>query len=343
MTTRQSWDDRIAELTAFIETNGRPPSRLGTPEARSLQAWLTAQRRSLRSGSLSKSQAEAITKLCPAFPLRPFEASVAELEEFHANHGRLPRNSKTADVHEHRMATFLIQQVRTMFRKGLLGPEMMDRLGRVPGALEVRIVQDQESILQELTGYSKTHGHLPPLGGSGNADENRLASWMRNNTRGSALEKHGKLRDRHIAILAIIDRYPKRSEALEEGRMKELEAFVRKNGHRPSFARTCTPTEQKLAIWLRTHETSTDPRMVAAAKAPSRTDVEWQANFTLLSRYASSHDGRLPTGWPEGRIFSWLTIQRREYRRGKMSAARLEKLLTIDGVIPGKTLLAEAA
>lgn len=343
MTARPSWNDRYQELANHIGSTGRVPSQLGTAAERSLHSWLKAQRIKIKNGDLPKERTELLERLGAVAFQRPFADSVAALEAFYATHGRLPRNSKSADEHEQRLAIFLIQHVRTSFRKGLLSPEMTERLQATPGVLEVRTVQDQDSILQELAEYAKTNGHLPPLGGSGTRDENRLASWMRNNSRGSALAKTGKLRDRHLAVLALIDEYPTRSEALEEGRLKELAAFVKARGHRPSMGGTIYAEERSLGTWMHLHQTSPDPRMVAALKAPTRADVEWDAIFTMLARYAASHGGRLPGNWHEGRLFSWLTIQRREYRRGKMTAARLEKLLTIDGVIPRKTLLADAA
>jgi hypothetical protein len=343
LTTRPSWDERRTHLASWIEKNGRQPSQLSTDkEERSLYSWLGAQRQKLRNGGLSAEQAEALTGLSPS-PYKPITVRVADLEAFHAEHGRLPSESTTADNCELQLASYLIHRLRPMYRNGQLTPEMVERLRLVPGTLDIRRVEDQDDVLQELTDYAETTGHLPPLGGSGTPQENRLASWMRNNTRGSAMDKAGRLRERHIAILAIIDKYPTRSEALEEGRLKELADFVAKHGHRPSISPQSGPAERSLAAWFNNHQTSPDPRVAAALKMPSRVDAEWQANFNKLANYAAAHDGRLPGNWNEGRIFSWLTIQRREYRRGKMSPERLEKLLTIDGVIPGKTLLADAA
>lgn len=343
MTTRPSWDDRFNHLTSWIEKNGRQPSQLGADkEERGLYSWLSTQRRKLRTGELSSEQAGAITQLSPSTH-KPMEVRVAELEAFHSEHGRLPRESTTADEQELQLASFLIHRLRPTFRKGLLAPDLVERLERVPGALDIRSVQDQETILQELTDYARDHGHLPPTGGRGNPEENRLASWMRNNSRGRVVDKPGRLRDRHVAILALIDAYPTRSEAMDEGRLRELAAFVTKHGHRPSFSPRSDTAERSLAAWLNAHQTSPDPRMVAALKMPTRVDAEWKANFDRLANYAAAHDGRLPGSWHEGRIFSWLTVQRREFRRGKLTADRLEKLLTIDGVIPGRTLLADAA
>lgn len=343
MTTRPSWDDRYSHLSAWIEEHGRQPGQLSSDkEERSLYSWLGTQRRKMRDGQLSSDRTEAITQLSPSSH-KPIALRVADLKAFHAEHGRLPSESTTADEQELQLATFLIHRLRPMYRKGALSADLVERLQAVPGALDIRTIQDQDDVLQELSDYAQTHGHLPPLGGSGTPHENRLASWMRNNIRGLASDKSGRLRERHIAILALIDSYPTRSEALEEGRLAELAAFVAKHGHRPSISPRTEPSERALAAWFTNHQTSPDPRMVEALKLPTRVDAEWQANFDVLANYAAAHDGRLPGNWHEGRVFSWLTIQRREYRRGKLSAARLEKLLTIDGVIPGKTVLAAAA
>lgn len=343
MTPRPSWDERCAKLSSWIEKHGRQPSQLSTDkDERSLYSWLGSQRQKLRNGELSASQAEALTSSFPS-PYKTIEVRLAELEAFHAEHGRLPSESTTADESELQLASYLIHRLRPMHRKGQIAPDMVERLRLVPGSLDIRSIEDQDDVLRELDEYAQAAGHLPPLGGSGTPQENRLASWMRNNTRGSAMEKTDRLRDRHIAILAIIDKYPTRSEALEEGRLQELAAFIAKHGCQPSISPRSSTAERGLASWFTQHQTSPDPRMKAALEAPTKVDAEWQSNFEALANYAAAHDGRLPGNWHEGRIFSWLTIQRREYRRGKLAAERLEKLLTIDGVIPGKTLLAEAA
>jgi hypothetical protein len=343
LTTRPSWGDRFNHLTSWIEKNGRQPSQLGADkEERGLYSWLSTQRRKLQAGELSADQTGALTLLSPSTH-KPMEVRVAELEAFHLEHGRLPRESTTAAERELQLASFLIHRLRPTFRKGLLAPELVDRLERVPGALEIRSVQDQETILQELTDYARDHGHLPPTGGRGTPEENRLASWMRNNSRGRVMDKTGRLRDRHIAILDLIDEYPTRSEAMDEGRLRELAAFVAKHRHRPSFSPRSDTAERSLAAWFTAHQTSPDPRMVEALKMPTRVDAEWLANFNRLANYAAAHDGRLPGSWHEGKVFSWLTVQRREFRRGKLSAERTEKLATIEGAIPGRSSLADAA
>lgn len=323
-TTRPSWDDRCLELASWFEEHGRNPSQL------------SEERAELLGLAVPSHDPAAATK-------RPFEQRLDELEAFYAEHRRLPRKSNTADAHERRLAGFLIQQLRTAVRTGVLSAEYLNRAEKIPGAIEIRTVQNQDDILNELAGYTARNGTLPPLGGSGTPEENRLANWMRNNTRGSLEEKTPRLQERHKAILNLMTKFPAKSDALEAARLQELEEFITAHGRRPSIHKEADPEERRLAIWLANHQDNQDPRVVAALQTPSRVELQWEQNFQALANYAASHDGRPPGSWHEGRIFSWLTIQRREYRKGKMSPERLAKLLTIDGVIPGKTVIADAA
>jgi hypothetical protein len=83
-------------------------------------------------------------------------------------------------------------------------------------------------------------------------------------------------------------------------------------------------------------------RLKAVLACPNLVEYRWRWNFAALASYASAHGGDLPTSWDQS-IFTWLTVQRREYRKGKLNAERESILRTLPGVLPKLPALAEAA
>lgn len=334
------WDATFNELEEFATHHGRLPSQMGGPDQKRLYAWVGTQRAVFNEGKLRRKRFRRLSSIPGA--LEPtngtMEDRLQELDTFFQEHGRLPRKSNQADEPELRLAGFLIHQLRPAIRNETLHDELLARAQQIPGVADIRLVLDQEMILEQLTRYAQEHGHLPPRSG-GNSEEQRLAAWMANNSRGVAEAKTPNLRARHEAILALVERFPNKMAANFEQSLINAEEFVIKNGHRPS-------TGNAGANWLAgarkqlddgTLSESQKDRLRAVLGAPSKLDYEWEQNFLQLRQYASSHDGRLPGTWGEGKVFSWLTVQRRQFRAGKLSAGRLAKLLTIEGVIPQTT------
>lgn len=214
--TYKKWEDRCAELATWVrDNNGQPPSALsGNADERSLYVWLSEARRRAASGAQTPERTtmfEAATSgLRSATRTR---VRIEQLAAFQARTGRLPKSTAPLGSEERDLATALIQGIRPRLRKGLLKPEHVEALGRIPGAAEIRLVPDQDDTMEELAEYAENHGHMPPLGGRGTATENRLADWWRNNTRGDAAAKTPRLRDRHLALLALEDTYPTKSAA----------------------------------------------------------------------------------------------------------------------------------
>jgi hypothetical protein len=267
------------------------------------------------------------------------EDRLEELEAFFREHGRLPKKSRNAEDSELKLAGFLIHQVRPAIRSGSLSPVLLSRAHAIPRVAEIRVVTDQDEILEKLARYADDHGHLPPRSG-GSSAEQKLATWMANNSRGDAGIKTPKLRARHEAIQDLIERFPSKVEFNFERALTQVEAFVQDHGHKPASG-------QAGASWLSggrklldegTLSEDQESRLRAVLAAHSKVDHEWERSFQELKEYATVHSGRLPGSWGDGKVFSWLTAQRRQYRAGKISAERLAKLFTIHGVLPETTI-----
>jgi hypothetical protein len=308
-------------------------------------------RRQVRAGQRTAAEAERLESVITgvAFAVST-TARIQMIADFHARHGRLPLSTAPAGSEERELADALIQGIRPRLARGTIRAEDLAALSRIPGAAVVRTVPDQDDTLAEMTAYVESHGHLPPKGGSGTPDENRLATWWRNNTRGTPESKTPGLRARHEALLELEANYPSKADAIFVTNLRQAEAFVAATGHLPSTGSKASAEERRLAGWLARY-LAAEPvdlpeelqiRLRALAAAPTRVELEWDANLAAVANYAASHAGRLPSNWHEDPLFSWLTVQRRAYRRGKMSEARLQKLLTVPGVITSALAAAAA-
>lgn len=346
-----TWEDRCEHLAKWVESNGRTPSQMSDEAIeRSCYNWLTINRKKLKAGKLTPEQEKRFRALPVSDVARnTMDDRMDELERFFADHRRLPRTT-AVDSGEKSLATFLTANLRAKIKKGVLRQELLERARAIPGVVDFSLIPDQEQTLEELSEYAARHGHLPPFGVSDNKQEYRLSSWVRNNTRGRPEDKTPALRARHEAILGLMERYP---AAVEDARerliqrreqlLAELEGFAKEHQHLPSNTRGKDEESLRLSAALAAFRSDLEAgklssedqiRVKALLGYPSYRDHEWQTNFEALLQYASVHDGRLPGTWADGKLFSWLTFQRRQYRKGTLSQQRLERLQAVDGVIP---------
>lgn len=346
-----TWEDRCEHLAKWVESNGRTPSQMSDEAIeRSCYNWLTINRKNLKAGKLTPDQEKRFRALPVSDVARnTMEDRMDELERFFADHQRLPRTT-ALDSKEKSLATFLTAKLRAKIKKSSLSQELLERAQAVPGVVDFSLVPDQEKTLEELSEYAARHGHLPPFGVSDNRQEYRLSTWIRNNTKGRPEDKTPALRARHEAILDLMERYPAAVENARERLilrreqlLTELENFAKEHRHLPSSTRGTDEESLRLSAALTAFRgdleagklSSEDQiRVKAVLGYPSYRDHEWQTNFETLIQYAATHDGRLPGNWADGKLFSWLTSQRRQYRKGALSQQRLERLETVDGVLP---------
>lgn len=352
-----NWEERCAQLDRWVEVNGRVPSQMSDDATeRSCYHWLTTNRKRLKAGKLTDEQTRLFRALpVPQLARNTIDDRLNELEAFYATHNRLPLTTSVEPV-EKSLAIYLVGNLRRKIRQGTLDEALLARALAIPGVDEINIIPDQDETLEELSTYAAQHGHMPPFRQPDGTPEARLSSWVRNNTRGNPQDKSPALRARHEAILALMARYPGASAAERERRpqrrelqLRELESFVNEHGHLPSSTRNMDEAAKRLTATVELFRRELDEgrlepvheaRVKAVLDYPSHRDYEWQANFEALVQYAAAHDGRLPGTWAAGKLFSWLTFQRRHYRNGLLSHERLEKLLTLDGFIPGMTAAA---
>jgi len=276
--------------------------------------------------------------------------ALEDLDAFRKDHGRLPKSTATDPVEKY-LANFLFTTLREKERRGTLQPDIRERAAQITGALKLDTIPDQDAILAELKDFLRDHGHAPRHTRRGvPAQEVRLRSWISNNVYADPRTKSPRLHARHEAIVSLLAAAPSYAEKDLDDRITLAEQFLRDHGYRPSG---------RVMSWLNDYVQGTYPlqgpfsarsrlndiragRLKAIVAYPSLVEYRWGRNFEELKVHASSHDGCLPGDWSQP-IFSWLTVQRREYRRGKMPPDREAILRTLPGILPEPQELAKAA
>lgn len=276
--------------------------------------------------------------------------ALEELATFRQDHGRLPKSTAT-DPAEKYLANFLFSTLRNGERRGTLQPAIRERAALIPGALALDTHPDQDGLLIELESFIKDTGHAPRHSRHNvPAHEVRLRAWISNNSYGDPARKTPRMRARHEAILALLADAPSYAEKDLDDRISLAEQFVSDHGYRPSgrdmswltdYVHGIYPLQGPYCAGSRLNEFRA-ARIKAIVACPSLVEFRWNENFDGLAAYAAGHRGSLPGNWSEP-FFCWLTVQRREYRRGKLSPERERILRGLPGVLPERSLAAAAA
>lgn len=273
--------------------------------------------------------------------------ALEELAVFRRDHGRLPKSTAT-DAAEKYLANFLFTTVRQGERRGTLDPAIRERAALIPGVLALDTHPDQDSLLLELESFIKDTGHAPRHSRHNvPVQEVRLRAWISNNAYGDPSRKTPRLRARHEAILTLLADAPSYAGKNLDDRIALAEQFVRDHRHRPSgrdmpwltdYVHGVYPLQGPYGTGSRLDEFRA-ARIKAIVAYPSLVEFRWNGNFNGLTAYASGHGGSLPGNWSEP-YFAWLTVQRREYRRGKLGPERERILRGLPGVLPERSLAA---
>ena len=123
---KPSWEERAAELAAFLQVNGRFPRGYMEGES-SLYSFLQNQRRQFRAGKLIDFKKDQLNETVPGWLTPPklerehalWEARATEMETFLCETGRYPRYKTAVDSMESVLAVWLERQ-RYCHRRGKL-------------------------------------------------------------------------------------------------------------------------------------------------------------------------------------------------------------------------------
>lgn len=324
------WRARLDRLTAWIDTHGAFPRRTAGEE-RSLCLWLAEQRRFDRAGTLTDSRRRELAEI-PGALLQRIPDRLGQLAEFHAGHGRLPKTT-SPDPAERSLGFYLVHNLRVSIRTGRISAERLARARAIPGVTSLRPVPDQLQMLDQLRAYVAEHGHLPVRSTRNTDGERRLSDWVRNNLAGDPETKSAARRERHLAIQSVAAAAVPRSAS----KLTDIEAYCAAHGHLPSKSADQRLNSALASCRRRQAEGRLDQvsaqRLKRILRYPSLPEHRWAGNLEQIRLFVNEH-GRLPTGPADGRIYTWLAVQRRENRRGSLSDERAGLLAGIPGILP---------
>jgi hypothetical protein len=166
-----------------------------------------------------------------------------------------------------------------------------------------------------------------------------LRYWVNNHAAGDPTAKGPRQRARHQAIDTILAPAPSYAAKRFNDRLAAAEHFVEDHGYRPPVKETAW-----LSHYLRgefdldssggprsRRDVFTAARLRAVLNAPSPLEYRWDTTFEDLVRFTEVY-GSLPVRREQGPLYTWLTVQRRDYRAGKLSDDRAEKLIELGAI-----------
>ena len=317
---RSEWMDSLNNLKTFVTEHGTLPT---VPQDRKLHDWVRTQRRLARHGQLGAKK-EALLQGFPG--IFHFETPpVDRLAEFVAANGRLP-GSAAEDPAERALGRYLIFSLRPTVKQGTVSRATLAKAEQIPGAITARRRPDQDAVFAEVKAFAALHGRMPGHDRSGR--EQRLASWVANNIKGDREKKTPALQKRHDALAELIAKVPGRRWHLSLLRIRNIEDACAANGWKPAGHDD----------WLRAQAESSGDEILKARigkilEFPSLRDYQWRKDLAVLLDF-EARTGRLPRGWHEGHIYSWLAAQRRDHRSGVLAPWRTILLEKVPDALP---------
>lgn len=130
-----AWESHLQNVAAWKASHGRWPSATTDSEEESqIGSWLATQRAAAANGSVSEDRAERLNALLPGWATTTifddnWKASLAELSEYRAKHGRLPRQS-ASDPNVRALAVWVSRQ-RGRAKDGTLTADRRAQLDRL--------------------------------------------------------------------------------------------------------------------------------------------------------------------------------------------------------------------
>jgi CRISPR/Cas system CMR subunit Cmr6 (Cas7 group RAMP superfamily) len=320
---KYSWDEQLATLREYVATNNKLPK---TTHER-LGVWISTQR--VRKDNLTADKQAALEaipgwvwKMREIKNKHSWDEQLAALREYVAAHNELPKQS-----HE-RLGSWISNQ-RT--NKNKLTADKQAVLEAIPGWVwkthEVTNMYSWDEQLATLREYVATNNKLPKT------THERLGAWI-------STQRHNKNKltaDKQAALEAVPGWVWKRREIRNRYSWKKqlaaLHEYVATNNELPK------KSHGRLGVWICTQRINKD-RLTYEKKAALEATPGWVWNMReIKNRYsweeqlASLHEyvainHELPKH-SHGRLGAWISTQRKQYRKQKLSAARIDLLHSI--------------
>ena len=319
------WEQRFGQLQAFKKVHGHCDVPNEWERNPSLGAWCTTQRMGRRS--LPAHRRRRLEEI--GFDWAPidkrWERRFAELKAYHARYGHCHVPFGWAE--NPTLSRWVLKQRQWKKRNS---PERNARLNAL-GFSWHRRHQDWEQRFGELAEFQKRHGHchLPP-------SQAKLWNWAKGIR--SAVRKRRLDANRRRRLEALgFDWQPQKD--LWETRYAQLQKFKRTYGHTDVLYKWKKNPDLGVWVYLQREghrhgrlNPERTRRLEALGFCWDRLAALWDTRYRELAAFRQRYGHcQVPQDWRENpSLGAWVSLQRCQKKKGKLSAGQVRRLNEID-------------
>ncbi|WP_257616739.1 helicase associated domain-containing protein, partial [Chlamydia suis] len=324
----EAWEENFLELQRFREEHGHCKVPASYPQNPQLASWVSTQRADFKEGKLAEDKIARLAEL--GFVWRVFEEAweenFLELQRFREEHGHC--NVPSVYPQNPFLGVWVCVQ-RKRFKKGKLAEDRVARLEEIGFVWDVLEEEWKKNFL-ELHRFREEHGHcnVPSV----YPQNPSLGVWVCDQRENF---KKGKLAEDRIARLEEIGFVWDVLEEAWEENFLELQRFREEYGH--CKVPTRYPQNPQLASWVSHQRADFKEGKLSEDKIARLEELGfvwdvlkevWEKNFLELQRFREEHGHcKVPQMYPQNpSLGSWVSIQRRCFKKGDLSEDRIARL-----------------
>ncbi len=314
--TSDNWYERYGALKEYINLNNKMPSSKDS----SLGSWINTQRQEYKKKILVKERIKLLEDI--NFIWDPFEETWFEkykvIKEYYRKNGHANIPNKDTVLSD------WIALQRKYYKNNKLSQKYIQLLEDINFCWDP-LEESWQAKYQELKEFAEKYGHTNP---SDNFQQlNLWVTNQRTNYRKNQLSKE------RIELLEDLNFIWDFLEESWQAKYQELKEFAEKYGHTNLNA-----NQSSLGRWVSqqrnkyTKNKLSKERIILLEKIKLTWDADderWQAKYQELKEFAKKHGHANPIDkYPS--IGNWVSLQRRKYKKNKLSAKYIQLLEDIN-------------
>ena len=323
-----TWEAGLSELQAYKYDNGDCNVPQGYQVNPQLGSWVNKQRQNFKKGKLPAEQVRRLQELGMIWDPTEYawETRFRELQAYKGVHGDC--NVSQVDSQYQELGKWVVNQ-RIRFKQGKLLTERIRRL-EVLGFIWDILSSKREEMLSELHTYKDAHGssNVPK-----DYPENReLAKWA---SRQRNRFKQGKLSADLVKRLNELEFVWYPLEHAWETQFKKLQAFKEANGH--CNVPKLYQEDLQLGKWVGRQRTLYKKGKLTGEQIHRLEELKiiwntymsaWEKHFSELQAHKDiyGHCNVSASYSVVPKLSSWVTIQRRKHKQGKLNDEQVQRL-----------------
>ncbi|WP_080121412.1 DEAD/DEAH box helicase [Chlamydia suis] len=322
------WCEQFGALLDFREEHGHCKVPQRYPQNPQLASWVHNHRQDFKKGKLAEDRIERLEEIGFVWDVleEEWEENFLELQRFREEHGhcKVPwRYSKNPSLY------LWVSVQRRSFKKGKLAEDRIARLNEIGFVWDILEGAWEENFM-ELKCFQEEHGHCKVP--EGYPKNRQLASWVKHQRE---YFKSAKLSEDRIARLEGIGFVWHVFKESWEKNFLELQRFREEHGHCKVPYKY--PKSPQLSVWVSTQRKDFKKGKLSEDKIARLEELgfvwdvfeeSWEENFLELQRFREEHGHcKVSTRYPQNPFLGiWVSNQRRDFKDGKISEDKIERL-----------------